>query len=375
MYEPGAPVIVIAVSGRALAHSARGAGVSTRVIDLFGDVDTRLACQATVRVDFRDYGFDSAMLHRALRRLDPQGRAGVVYGSGFEAAPRQLADLARQRTLLGNTAETVARANDPPGLARVLERLGIPHPEIRVDAPPDTAGWLHKRAGGCGGTHVHWARAGGTAPGSYFQRHVPGRDLSVTVVGGDAGVVVAGCCEQWSRGEPVEAPFTYAGAITLGRRELDRRTRRALGEAARAVAAELGLRGLCSLDFRVDGTRWWLIEVNPRPGATFELHERETSLFRAHLQGVQGESLPSVPEVGEGCRGHRVVYADGGLRVPGRPTWPGWVSDRPRPGARIPADAPVCTVHAGGPDGRRVRAELDARAAAVTRRIAGWGAP
>ena len=39
------------------------------------------------------------------------------------------------------------------------------------------------------------------------------------------------------------------------------------------------------MDFIADEKRWWLLEINPRPSMTFELHEhdREESLIRSHI--------------------------------------------------------------------------------------------
>jgi predicted ATP-grasp superfamily ATP-dependent carboligase len=58
-----------------------------------------------------------------------------------------------------------------------------------------------------------------------------------------------------------------------------------------------------------------------------------------------------------------VAYAERPACVPREVEWPDWVADRPAPGARIEAGAPVCTVLATAPMPEKVRALADERVA------------
>src|SRR5262252_1664416 len=105
--------LVVALSGRALAAAARRAGRRARVLDLFGDMDTRALADACLAVDGSlESGFESAALLRAAERLAPAAeppRYGLVYGAGLESLPHSLARLAEGRRLYGNAPAAVAR--------------------------------------------------------------------------------------------------------------------------------------------------------------------------------------------------------------------------------------------------------------------------
>ncbi|MGB8549112.1 MAG: tetrahydromethanopterin C1 transfer protein, partial [Xanthobacteraceae bacterium] len=149
-------VLIAAASGRALAASARRAGYAPLVTDFFGDEDTIAAAQAHVRIrphNGRSMDPDEliAAFHALAATHDP---SGAVCGTGFEDRPDVLARIAQHWTLIGNSPATVARIKDPTFLAVLCRRCGIPHPDTRPDLPNDAAGWLAKRSGGAGGTHI-----------------------------------------------------------------------------------------------------------------------------------------------------------------------------------------------------------------------------
>src|SRR5262249_51508872 len=88
-------VLIAAISGRALALSARRGGYLPLVADFFGDQDTVAAAQAHVPLGsefaqgFREHDLASA-LERLARQHDP---VGIVCGTGFEDRPQLLARL------------------------------------------------------------------------------------------------------------------------------------------------------------------------------------------------------------------------------------------------------------------------------------------
>src|SRR5262250_3036308 len=86
-------VLIAAISGRALAASARRGGYLPLVVDFFGDQDTLAITQAHVSLDggFR-HGFREHELVEALERLAKQhAPIGVVCGTGFEDRPHVIA--------------------------------------------------------------------------------------------------------------------------------------------------------------------------------------------------------------------------------------------------------------------------------------------
>ena len=108
------------------------------------------------------------------------------------------------------------------------------------------------------------ARFGGDV---LIEQYIPGREVTVGIVDGRA----LGALEVVAKGDTFH---TYAVKYTAGREEfhmparLDRgTTRRVLALAERAHAV-LGCDAYSRVDFRVDGTRPYLIELNTLPGMT-----------------------------------------------------------------------------------------------------------
>jgi predicted ATP-grasp superfamily ATP-dependent carboligase len=298
--------------------------------------------------------------------------AGLVYGSGFEGRTGLLARLARGRPLWGNPPEVVRRVRDPARLFPLLDRLALDHPEVRLSPPRSPAGWLVKRPGGAGGAQVGYAGRRHPRPGDYWQRLEAGDTLSATFLADGRRARVLGFNRQWTAPVRPELPFLYGGAV--GGIRLPVRLRREIEAGLDALVGATGLVGLNGLDFLLHGRRWLVLEVNPRPTATFELYDPDypRGLFDRHLRACRGE-LPGRPAAPRAARAHAVVHATLPLeRV--TVALPGWCRDLPALGTRFEVGAPVCTVHAAAPDPGRALALLRRRQAAVDRRLRAAGA-
>ncbi|MBV8744030.1 MAG: hypothetical protein JO134_03185 [Xanthobacteraceae bacterium] len=164
MHNPA--VLIAAASGRALATSARRAGYTPLVIDYFADQDTVATAQAHVRLARGlDRGMHALEVIAALQTLSEQHETcGLVWGSGFEDRPGLLRDIAQRWKLIGNGPDVVEHIKHPMLLAKLCGKCNIPYPETRLDRPDDAAGWLIKRVGGAGGTHIHDAGKVPTSP-------------------------------------------------------------------------------------------------------------------------------------------------------------------------------------------------------------------
>lgn len=372
MWDETTPILIVSASGRTLACAARRAGFVTRVLDLFNDADTRACAQMSEAVPVLDSGFDPEALLAAAERLAPVDHGfGLVYGSGIEHSPALLERLAWGRVLLGNDPEVLRVVKDPALFFSLLARLGIPHPETRLERPAQPEGWLVKRVGGSGGGHVRFLDAEASeCTECYFQRRLDGRSLSALFLANGQAVRIAGYSEQWQADDTAAGrAFLYGGAIALegpppGVEE-------GLHDAVFELVATVGLRGLCSIDFLLNEAGFHVLEVNPRPGATLELHDGEDSLFRWHVLACQGrppERLRRPP----GIRGYIVLYAERTLQVPEAVRWPVWAADRPVAGTVIEAGQPVCTVCAEAADGESVRRLVQVRQQQVRDGMARW---
>jgi predicted ATP-grasp superfamily ATP-dependent carboligase len=196
------------------------------------------------------------------------------------------------------------------------------------------------------------AAAGGLADDaeSYFQRRAPGRSHSMLFLADGRHARIVGISRQITRAG-ASRRYAYAGAV--GPVGVPAQAARTLADALQALVAHTGLVGCNSIDFMLDGARPAVLEINPRPSATIDLYDADwpRGLFDAHVQACRGR-LPAASRVpaAAAVRAHRVLYTGTGLRIGDAAVFEAWCSDLPRSGSRIAADAPVCTVHAGGTD-------------------------
>ena len=359
------PILVVALSGRALAAAARRAGAEVIVADLYGDTDTRALAPWHRLPGSLGHGIDSSAAAALARELPPVD--GIVCGAGFEAAPNLLSDLAQIAPLIGNTPETIAAVKDPFGFAATLRRLGLPHPAVA--ARPESNGvWLRKRVGGAGGTHIRRASDGDAAePDSYYQAKAPGTPFSALFVADGHTARVVGCSVQWTDPTP-EQPFRYGGCV--GPIDLAPRRARWIDDACAAIAAAFGLVGLNSLDMLIEGDEIAILEVNPRPGATLDIHEDGPPwLWDLHCRGISGDLPPARALGTRQPRAATILYADRPREIPPGLEWAPSIADISAPGSRFAAGDPICTVLSAGPDLAGARAQGRHRAEAVLRRL------
>jgi len=342
-----APLLVAALSGRALAQSARRGGYHVTVLDCFADRDTRLAAARwQVVAAPNSLHFGRRVLLDAAAALAPE--APLVYGSGFEARTGLLARLAAGRTIGGNPPAVVRAVKDARRFFARLDALGIPHPEVRYQPPRPTDGWLVKRSGGAGGTHVR--PAGSRPPGArdYFQRSAPGQPMSALFLADGRRAMILGFSQQWTSSARSGLPYLFGGAV--GRVPIPDPLAAEIASRLDALVADAHLVGLNGLDFLLDGKRWSVLELNPRPTATVELYDADydRGLVHLHLEACRG-LLPAAARSGP-ARALAIVHAGSEWQVGEAFDFPLWCRDLPNPGAAIHRGDPVCTVHAEAED-------------------------
>ena len=340
-------IVVVASSARALAASAIRAGFVPLAIDVFGDSDTREMSLCSIKLEGGLHsGLTPDKVASAVRdsvaAYDP---TGLVYGSGFEHQPETIAAMSRMTRILGNGAETLKRAKDPLGLARLCAKVGVSHPPIAFEPPNEPDQWLVKRRGGAGGAHI--TALSGRTPASadrYFQRRVTGRNISALFVANGKTAEIIGLSAQWLS-PTSDSPFRYGGAA--GPVDVGAADSSEIARSVSCLTSELGLLGLNSADFLVSSDAVWLIEINPRPGATLDVFDTEDGeLFAHHLAACEGRTFKASSNLA--FKAAEVVYAPRDLVCREGRTWPDWTADRPTPGTRIAAGDPLCTILASG---------------------------
>lgn len=364
--------LIASLSGRVLAKAAARGGYPALGLDAFADLDSRALTRAWRRAGLDPDGAPRAAAWRAAARAFRRDWhcLGLVYGSGFEARPELPLALSDAAPVLGNRPEVLRAVADPLAFARRLARLGIPHPEVRLEPPAVPAPWLSKRAGACGGLHVRPAAERPDAEaGRYYQRRAAGVAWSLLFLADGVEALPVGFNRLLAAPPEAPSPWCYAGA-----------RRQAAGPAgwaeaavaaARALTRDLGLRGLNGIDFMASPRHWALLELNPRPTATVELWDEAPMppLFGLHLDACRGQLPEALPGLAGG-RAAAVVYAGADIRVPPGFAWPAWCADLPEAGSRIRAGDPVCTVHA---EGVQAMPRLRRRRRAVLDRLTGGG--
>ena len=367
-------IVVAGISVRALAESARQGGWETIALDLFGDADTRRASAQWASIgEPSALRIEPARLRQELQRAARlPGVDGWVAGSGFEGAPELLAAGGATLPCLAIEPSTMAGIRDPARFFGVLDRHGLAHPQVSLDPPAGLAGWLAKRAGGCGGLHIRDAGQASRHADTYFQRRQPGTPMSALFAAdGDRFHVIA--LNRLIVRAVWPLPHVYAGAVGP---VVDGRLEQAVARALAVLVPEFGLRGLGSLDFLADGSDAYWLEVNPRPSASMQLHADAwpAGLVRVHVDAMRGRLPAAAPRRGPGVRGHLTVFADrpglvGGAWLHDAADDPD-VHDRPAPGTRFALGEPICTVGARAGDVGDALRLLDARAAHTRRRFA-----
>ena len=354
-------ILIAAISGRALAASARRGGYIPRVADFFGDQDTTEATQANIRFTgalaegIREDDLIDAMECLAERSAP----CGVVYGAGFEDRPHLLANIAQRWPLFGNSCATINAVKDPEIFSGFCRRRHIPHPRISIVPPSSYEGWLAKRRGGSGGIHIANASTQTVGQSIYYQSHVSGTGVSALLLADGEHAVVLGLSEQWTS-PTLRKPYRYGGAARPA--QIAPRVAERLATVAHQVAVGMSLKGLNSADFLVDGDDFNLLEINPRPGATLDIFEPEGgSLFSLHVAACKGRLIANAPRL-NGSMATAIAYAEHDFIAPAQFVWPVWTADRPRAGVEIRTDDPICTVHASA------ATTLDAKAL-VSRRV------
>ena len=313
------------------------------------------------------------MLSAARRLSTAESEAGLIIGSGFDAAPDLLEALSKRFVLFGNGPGTVRLLKQPERFFELLKSLDIPYPESSFGSADRGEGWLVKRAFSEGGAGVRYAnRQRSLGFGEFFQRRMRGPVMSALFLADGERVRIIGFNTQWCTDHDPERPFRFAGIINAAALRPAQR-HQVVGYLSRLTEAA-GLKGLNSLDFMCDGERCLVLEVNPRPGASMGLYDAAfpTGLIAEHLRACQGVLYHRAPRR-NAIMAYRIVHAPANLVVPSAFSWPEWSHDRPFGGTRIAAADPLCSVTAYGSNVKKTLSLLERRGKTVLERLFKFG--
>jgi predicted ATP-grasp superfamily ATP-dependent carboligase len=375
-------LLIAGVSTRAAAESAAKAGFAVTAIDAFGDLDQHPAVRSLSLPHQAGAPFTAQAAAEAGRAIDADAAA---YLSPFENHRRAVEALSYGRALWGNPPDVLRRVRDPFLLSGLLRRRGFATPITRVDVPrefADSKEWLLKPFNSGGGYGVRpWTPDTNVSPGVYAQERISGVPASIVFVAAGGRAVALGISRQLI-GEAAfgASGYRYCGNVLASAHDevLTEPVVQSMVALAACVTEQFGLVGLNGIDCIVREHVPYPIEVNPRWCSSMELVERQygVSVFGVHAAACADGVLPAF-DLRSARRDRPVVakaiifaLADGALGD----TW-AWlgdetVSDVPKPGERLTAGQPVCTIFATGADDAGCRAALDERAAALYRALA-----
>lgn len=343
-------IIIVSTSARALAESASRAGYNVNVIDCFADNDTRSVSNIVHQVTYNEDGFiENELISRTQEILASLSNVKIILGTGFEATPELIDKLNLLAPICSNKKETVSSVKDPSCLLKLLEKHKIAHPVTQFDKPDRLNGFLVKKISGQGGTHINYLQKSNSsiADDHYYQEFVAGEVLSALFLANGNEAKVLGFNQQLKSDDFEELPFLYKGAIKLNKSDIN--NPEAIENIVNIMTSENDLKGLCGLDYIVkENGEIAVLEVNPRPPATFELHETQQSLFELHLAAFDGKLIQQKQKDTENFsyNGYAILYAKENLIINDSFEWPEWSKDRARAGSKIQIKFPVCTVHA-----------------------------
>jgi predicted ATP-grasp superfamily ATP-dependent carboligase len=345
-------ILIIALSARPFVAAAVQAGFKVSAIDGFADSQTQAIANMTSVAPFDNDGFQAEALLAIIDTLDTNRYIGFIYGSGFEAQPTLLAEIAKRMPLLGNLPATLASVKSPRIFFSACARLGVAHPQtwtqVNANLPLDG---LVKAVGASGGGHVQpYSNAKVSLDKQcYAQQKLHGLPVSVLFLAYAQQAALVGFNELMLA--PTEAlPYRYGGAVS--QIDLTASMQDQLLKAAQQLTAEFSLLGLNSLDAVLQDGVAYVLEINPRLSASVGLYETvdgEMSLLAMHVAACKQAktyTLPSSVAVKSGSVAQAVIYSELPLSIPANFIWPDWVQDCPSPQSSIQMHAgePICTV-------------------------------
>jgi uncharacterized protein len=361
-------IIVAAISSRAYVQCAVNAGFDVLALDAFNDLDTQRLAFDTRQLAVNDYGLNAAELLKILDSCELSQFEGFCYGAGFEAQPMLLIEVAKRLPVLGNSAESLRYCKNQQIFIELCNAFDMPTPKTQFKRPRRTLGWLSKQMGASGGAHIKYLLPL-DLPNSipvYYQEVTPGTPISCLFLADGVHAEVIGFSEQWCAPTTL-APYRYGGAVSHA--TLSSYCKKAMTAFIQAISFKLGLRGINSVDFLVDGDIFYALEINPRLSATMDLYTaKRGNYFSSHVLGSQAQ-LTDWPSVSGVARAHQIIYAKEETKVPNSVDWPDWVRDIPKANAIVEAGLPLCTVVAEAKLARVAKQQVIERAASLSQEL------
>lgn len=289
-----------------------------------------------------------------LKKRFPQAK--VLLGAGAENLFDWISDNTAWR-LCGSSAASVEKINQPKPFFAALHEMDIPYPQVCFTHKSDSSAysWLYKCANTCGGIGVHREAISGTDDSAYWQQEISGETISALFITDGTDLQCLGISELHSYAPMENYPYVYLGATA--NKKLDYILYEKIISYTNKIINYFRLEGVFSLDMILSekgkDTNLYVLEVNPRLSATYELYERinpDLNLVDEHIRVCEGERLSKLM-LSEAMSAYRIVYAKDDRMVGANVDWPPWSKDIPEPGRQVLCHEPICSIYADEAEG------------------------
>ena len=350
-----ATLILIGASVRALAFSCIRAGYNPWCIDLYADEDLTKNCPTTlITKSFPDEISD-------LIKTAP--KVPILYTGGLENHSALLQSLSAERTVLGITGNTLTNLRNTPEFYNLLKSKQINTPNIITstkDLNKETS-YLRKpkyRSGGLGIKPFDPSKQAIVDDSDfYYQEFIKGESRSAIFCFTESGFELLGTTIQSSGTQSLHADdFLYSGNIGPVKPNNSELTElQTIGEI---ISSNYRPRGLLGMDYILNESKVYPLEINPRYTASMEVLELALgqNFITKHMQAFGFKAICENPARTEpSVIGKAIYYAPHDVLIPEDAPWVSieanprlfsTFADIPRANSAIDKVSPVVTIFA-----------------------------
>jgi len=362
-----ATLILIGASVRALAFSCIRAGYNPWCIDLYADEDLAKNCPTT--------RITKSFPNQITDLIKSAPIAPILYTGGLENHPALLDLLSAQRKVLGITGNTLSNLRNTPKLFNLLSSRKIRTPAIVTTAGDlnNESSYLRKPKNRSGGLGITRFNPGNQPMGNeadfYHQEFIKGESRSAIYCFNETSFELLGVSIQSSGAHYLHADnFSYSGNIgPINPFDAELKDLHTIGEIISSNYQPLGLLGL---DYILNDSRVFPLEINPRYTASMEVLELALgeNFITRHMQAFGINPKCESPVT---CKpsviGKAIYYAPHDVLIPEQTPWAtierdpllfSPFADIPKTNSAISKGSPVVTIFAKADSPTEVEVQL-----------------
>ena len=312
--------VLATLSGRGVACSSQKFGCKVGIMDIFGDKD----CLSTA-VFWRHIGtcfpdqpdIDSKKFLNSLPVFKINGFKGLIIGSGFEGKYDVLRKANEILPLYASPLSVFKCMENSILFFETLKSLGVPFPQVSLSADSFKdvgSDWILKDLSSSGGLGIKKPFERKSKNSQYFQKLLPGTAVSLSFFADGKNVIPLGYSKPVTTSQS-NLPFVFCGLD--GPIELNGSVDQEALRLSKLIVQKFKLKGFNGIDFLVSDNVVYVLDLNPRITASFEILQDSYSFcfFEKHIhltRDIQGntfipENFPAMKK--KIISGFRIIYA------------------------------------------------------------------